>query len=449
MNKIICGEALAELKKLPDECADCIITSPPYYALRDYQIEGQLGLEPTFQEYISKLCNIFDEVKRVLKKTGTCWVNLGDTYRGSGKGAGGDGTSKESFTFTKKEKRICQNCGKEFIDWKFQNFCGSACSGVDNTPRNKKGKMQDKCLCQIPSRFAIEMTDRGWILRNKIIWNKPNHMPSSVKDRFSNSYEYIFLFSKQRKYYFNLDNVKVPCTNILFRKDKGNWQRLTSEYKNIQSASRSGNKTRTTKIPQEQSESFGSPRGRNYRNKKNKNINRLRDPSNPGEPNPFNLLGKNPGDVWTITTKPFKESHYAVFPPELPERCILAGCPDFVCKKCGKPREKSYKIKGENVGHKPRLDERYFSCSSGQHFSNNYSFDKYTDCNCKAGFEPGIVLDPFAGAGTTLLMAKKLKRQYIGIELNPEYIKLIKKRLNIMLSDKELKTEKETIFNFI
>jgi len=202
MNRIIQGNSLEVLKTLPDESVDCVVTSPPYWALRDYGVEGQLGLEPTFQDYITKLCDIFDEVRRVLKKDGTCWVNLGDTYFGSGKGAGGDGSQKESWTWTEKEKRICQNCGKEFIGRKFQNFCGSACSGVDNTKRKLKGKLEDKTLCQIPSRFAIEMTNRGWILRNKIIWHKPNAMPSSAKDRFTVDFEEVFFFVKNKRYYF-------------------------------------------------------------------------------------------------------------------------------------------------------------------------------------------------------------------------------------------------------
>ena len=149
--------------------------------MRDYGVEGQLGLEPTFYEYIDKLCNIFDEVKRVLKKEGTCWVNIGDTYYGSGKGAGGDiENSKQVWTFTNKEKKICQYCGKEFDGYKYQQFCGAACSGVDNTPRKDKGKMEDKSLCQIPSRFAIEMSNRGWILRNEIIWWKRNCLNGGV-----------------------------------------------------------------------------------------------------------------------------------------------------------------------------------------------------------------------------------------------------------------------------
>jgi len=173
MNKqdLIQGDCLEVLKTLPSESVDCVMTSPPYWALRDYGVEGQLGLEPTFQEYINKLCDIFDEVKRVLKKEGTCWVNISDTYSGN----------KEGKT-----------------DNKVSNY-------LKDTTKNlhkKRGNYPDKCLCCIPDRFKIEMVNRGWICRNEIIWHKPNCMPSSVKDRFTVDFEKIFFFTKSKKYYF-------------------------------------------------------------------------------------------------------------------------------------------------------------------------------------------------------------------------------------------------------
>ena len=168
-NKIIHGDSLEVLQTLPGESIDCVVTSPPYWALRDYGVPGQLGLESTFNEYISKLCDIFDEVKRVLKKEGTCWVNIGDTYVGSGFGAGG----KHHFLSDQALKNPTKFAG-----------------------------LPNKSLCQIPSRFAIEMCNRGWILRNEIIWHKPNCMPQSVKDRFTVDFEKIFFFVKSKKYYF-------------------------------------------------------------------------------------------------------------------------------------------------------------------------------------------------------------------------------------------------------
>ena len=182
LNQIICGDCLDELKKIPDESVDMVMTSPPYWALRDYGVEGQLGLEPTFQEYINRLCDIFDEVKRVLKKEGTCWVNMGDTYANSG------GLS---------------NSAPDRAGGKPKGTRGTQPSAIakGGYERPDSGTIS-KCLLQIPSRFAIEMTNRGWILRNSIVWWKPNCMPSSVKDRFTVDYEMLFFFTKSKKYYF-------------------------------------------------------------------------------------------------------------------------------------------------------------------------------------------------------------------------------------------------------
>src|SRR3990167_10820798 len=191
VNMIIQGDSLEILKTLPDESIDCAITSPPYWALRDYGVKGQLGLEPTFQEYITKLCDIFDEVKRVLKKEGTCWVNIGDTYMGnssySAKGRQGFGNDK-----------IGMINKKQWTDPKHKNTVGR----LRVREHTESGQIIEKSLCQIPSRFAIEMTNRGWILRNEIIWHKPNCMPSSADDRFTVDFEKIFFFVKNKKYCF-------------------------------------------------------------------------------------------------------------------------------------------------------------------------------------------------------------------------------------------------------
>ena len=304
LNKIIQGDCLEVLKTLPDESIDCVMTSPPYWALRDYQVDGQLGLEPTFQEYISRLCDIFDEVKRVLKKEGTCWVNLGDTY---GTKSGG---KFENDNLSKKTKEQV-----------------SATTGINkaNELRGTSPEMH-KCLCQIPSRFAIEMVNRGWTLRNEIIWHKPNCMPSSVKDRFTVDFEKIFFFVKSKKY--NFETQREPHKEISLNRIKKPWH---------------GHLTK----------------GHALGGLKNGDMSKMCHPD-----------GRNKRCVWTITTKSFKEAHFAVFPPELVETPIMAGCP-----KCG------------------------------------------------------IVLDPFFGAGTTGLVAKQLGRNYLGIELNPEYIKIANKRL--------------------
>ena len=299
-NQIIQGDCLSVLKTLPSDSVDMVMTSPPYWALRDYGVPGQLGLEPTFQEYIAKLCDIFDEIRRVLKKEGTCWVNMGDTYFNSptGKHTEFKGVISEQ-TFNAQMEH-----GKN-IDY-------------------SKISLSTKCLLQIPNRFAIEMTNRGWILRNEIIWHKPNCMPSSIKDRFTVDFEKLFFFTKSKKYYFETQS--EPLKTPFHGKD---WETRKKEG----DAMRAGTGKPYKCLG-------GSPDGRNKRT------------------------------VWTIATKPYKETHFATYPEALCEIPIKAGCP---------------------MG--------------------------------------GIVLDPFFGAGTTGLVAKKLGRNYLGIELNGDYIKIAEQRL--------------------
>ena len=298
--KLYCGSALEVLRALPSESVDCVVTSPPYWGLRDYGVDGQLGLEPTFEEYLEKLWQIFDEVYRVLKPTGTLWVNLGDTYGGSGAGTTKNADIEE-YKRKAKESYILPN--------------GKAVSA------NLRGTKYQKCLLMIPERFAIGMIERGWILRNQIIWHKPNAMPESVKDRFTVDFEKVFFFVKRKKYYFK--QVIEP------NKDKYNGQR--------------GKVIKRTKLQ-------SAMRTEGYQDYYGK--------------------GRNKRTVWTIPTRPFKGAHFAVFPPEIPKTCIEAGCP-------------------------PK----------------------------------GVVLDPFMGSGTTAVVAQKLGRKWIGIELNPDYCKMIVERV--------------------
>ncbi len=250
------GDAYDVLKTFPDRYIDMCLTSPPYWALRDYDVDGQLGLEPTFEEYITKLCDIFDEVKRVLKNSGTCWVNIGDTYSAT-RWSDSAGTS-----FMNKGKNLHKN----------QVF-------------QKNTNLPDKCLVMIPFRFAIEMVNRGWILRNTIIWHKPNCLPRSMKDRFTDDYEYLFFFVKSKKYYF--EQQFEPYTQPMNR-----WggQRLKAN-----GVSKWDHGTGQT----------------NYRNRDMR-------------PNP---LGRNKRCVWSVPTKPLKAAHFAIFPNAICETPIKAGCP--------------------------------------------------------------------------------------------------------------------------
>ena len=310
------GDALTVLKGMKSESVNCVVTSPPYWALRDYGVEGQLGLESTFKEYISKLCDIFDEVKRVLRKDGTCWVNLGDTYYTKS----GSGFKEDNITGNRAETHYGLTKANEL---------------------RGKGLLPSKNLTLVPFRFAIEMQNRRWILRNVIIWHKPNCMPSSVKDRFTVDFEYVFFFVKNKKYWFetqrephNPDSIKRACRARVSRKLDA------KQYAHSRTNKNTGYKEMKERFESGELSHAVHPQGRNKR------------------------------CVWRITTKSFKEAHFAVFPEELVETPIKAGCP-----------------KG------------------------------------------GIVLDPFCGSGTTGVVAQKLGRKFTGIELNPEYIKIAEKRL--------------------
>ena len=270
--------------------------------------KGQLGLEPTPELYIEHLTKIFNEVKRVLKKEGTLWLNIGDTYNSQP-----SGTLSGAFA-NRPSKQAC------FEERKRRK----------ENPLNY-GNVQIKSLCMIPERLAWSLIQNGWILRNKIIWYKPNAMPSSVTDRFSNTHEFLYMFSRSQRYYFDLDAVREAYTRSTHERMKYTINKIPRAWANEEAIPMSGGKT----------------------------------------PN-FNIsdIGKNPGDVFEINTQQFPDTHFAVFPEKLCEKPIKAGCP-----------------------------------------------------------EGGIVLDPFAGAGTALYVAKELKRRYIGIDIKQEYCDMCEKRL--------------------
>ena len=363
------GDALSVLRDMPDNIADCVITSPPYWGLRDYgtppQIwdghpncnhdwgdkqlhpsrgnrgegvdpkhksagikqptivdsqfclrcgawRGSLGLESTFELYVKHLCNIFDEIKRVLKEEGTLWVNLGDTYSGSHQGYGKN-------TLTRLSEKKNENLGS--VDSYLQKYNHT----IDRPPPSAKTSLPDKCLCMIPARVAIEMSNRGWILRNDIIWHKPSCMPQSVCDRFTVDYEHVFLFAKNRHYHFK-QQFEPFKESSLSRAKYGSYSKKTDMGIH-------GGMTLKTQLE----------------------VFRKIDT---GE-----LPGRNKRCVWTIASQSFKGKHFAVFPENLIKPMIGAGCPDS-----------------------------------------------------------GIVLDPFTGSGTAGLVAKKLGRRFIGIELSEKYI---------------------------
>ena len=301
--------------------------------------------------YIEHLTKVFSEAKRVLKKKGTLWLNMGDTYWG--------GKGKSGYPLPHKED-------ERYKQGKTLQHGYQVPGYMEMRPADGKHDfIQSKCLCMIPERLAWSLIQDGWILRNKIIWFKPNSMPSSARDRFSNRWEYIFLFSKSRKYYFDLDAIREPHhEDSIERKKRG----VGPDHKYADKPKYGGgeglNKPRVSLKDKR--------KGLNIPGQLPHGIHRKRHSGYFGEDGEYlvNPLGKNPGDHWVITTQPYSDSHFAVFPEKLCEKPVKAGCP-----------------------------------------------------------EGGIVLDPFAGVGTVLYVAKQLRRRFIGIEIKKEYCNLSKKRL--------------------
>lgn len=470
LDNVYLGDCMQILKSWPEEFIDVCMTSPPYWALRDFGADaetvwgghencmhewalkeiqtgqthwnqggniipykerkirdghkrhlgfctkcgawkGQLGLEPTFDLFIKHLCDIFDEIKRVLKPGGTCWVNMGDTYGGSMQGYGATKNSKTGFQKAPKN------------------------TGYYASSKNKPpmANMMQKCLLQVPNRFAIEMCNRGWILRNEIIWHKPNSMPTSAKDRFTVDFEKIFLFTKNRKYYFE-----------------------TQYEPHLSSANRPPGVVRNREYAYQGKYKIKRDYKKEREIRKKQGVSGTHPVATGFDHNLWNNpLGRNKRTVWRITTRPFPEAHFAVYPEELCVTPIKAGCPEFICKKCGKPRKKIYKGRSENAfnirdcdAKKGRFKEKWGSTQRISSRYEEYEGDKqyagtgkklegYSDCGCNAGFKTGIVFDPFMGSGTTAVVAKKLGRRFLGTEANPEYKEIAKRRLNNSIGKKD------------
>jgi len=302
---IYAGDARSVLASMPAGSANCIVTSPPYWGKRDYGVAGQYGHEDTPAAYVETMREVFREVRRVLADDGTCWLNLGDSYSVSGGGATG-----------------------------LHAYLGSHLTTHQTT------RLTAKNLLGLPWRVAIALQEDGWILRNAIVWHKPNAMPESVRDRLNCRHELLFLLAKQPGYWFDLDPIRVPHAADSRRETPA------------RPPSRAGSPTRPPKYRSGTPEVTGSQRYAMRRHDRR-------------HPN-----GRNPGDVWSIPTRPYRGPHFAAYPIDLPLRCIAAGC--------------------------------------------------------KPG---GLVLDMFAGSGTTGLAALQLGRRFTGIDLSPEFARLAAGRL--------------------
>jgi site-specific DNA-methyltransferase (adenine-specific) len=442
-NEIANLDCIEYMKTLPDRSINCIITSPPYWSQRDYGIEpsvwggdllckhewnteisvhrnlapskqsansifhdphneekrisdkiksgfcskcgawlGVLGLEPDFNMYIKNLIIVFEHAKRILKNDGCLFVNIGDKA-----------FSKTYSNRNGKDRNVSSVPEIERI-----------------TELKNSNEYKEKCYIDLPFRFSLSMIDAGWIKRNTIIWKKTNNMPDSVKDRFTIDFEYVFFFTKNKNYYFEQQFIKANPESIK-RQRRG---RKKGKYA-IDCYSEMGVNTICSK------------------SRDNIGYEGIEAVIN-------NHLGRNMGSVWNIATAGIRESHYAVFPEKLVLPLLLSGCPEYICNKCNKPRRKLFKARGGMIGnsfhdHSEDDIQGMSQSPSGLDKRGKEQYIKYfvgySQCGCNEGYHRGLVYDPFCGAGTVPVVAKKNNRDFIGSELNPNYIKIAEKRLEI------------------
>ncbi|HVE45141.1 MAG TPA: site-specific DNA-methyltransferase [Acidimicrobiales bacterium] len=321
-NRILVGDARQRLASLPGGSVDCVVTSPPYFALRNYAMAGQLGLEATVTEWVDDLLAVMDELARLLKPAGTLWLNLGDSYS-----------------------------------------------------RREHQGAPPKGLLLAPERLLLALANRGWVVRNKIVWAKTNPLPMSAADRLTCAWEPLYLLTRSRHYHFDLDAIRQP-------------------HRSSRPPSRS-------KPPRSGPPAWAGPLAGNQ-----SGLDRLHAQGAAGHP-----LGKNPGDVWTLPTAASRTGHHASFPEGLIHRPILAGTPERVCATCGLAwrRQRVTRSLGRLAvigGLRP-------------------------DCACGSDYRPGLVLDPFIGSGTVAVVAERLGRDWLGIELNPAFADMAMRRLQV------------------
>lgn len=371
---VLIGDALEMLKEIPDGTVQCCVTSPPYFGLRDYGVDGQIGMEDTPDAYVVRLVDVFREVRRTMRTDGICFLNLGDTYSAGGRGGRTAKQDSNRGTLALKGK-----------PWHVPGY-------------------GHKQLLGIPWRVAFALQADGWYLRQDIIWakavsgmmRKGSAMPESVKDRFCKSHEYLFLLTKSPRYWFDSIAVADALDNI-----------QSHEYSKRRPAYGEKHYSGVPDVQRPQGQSHTATRR----------------------------------SVWLISPQPYSRCHFAVFPEALVAPCILAGTSENgACIACGTPWKRIVRRDLPPVVAPSSLD-RFGTGKSGVHRNIGGKYTKWLNehpketvgwepsCSCGVDKKPCIVLDPFAGSGTTLAVAKRLGRAYIGIELNPKYLPFIEERL--------------------
>ncbi len=381
--QILVGDVRAMLATLPDESVHCVVTSPPYWGLRCYGVDGQIGQEPTLGEHVEVIVEVFREVRRVLRKDGTVWLNYGDCYASHDPGGYRPGEFLNPGGKQPKKKGAARN----------------------RAGNHRPDGLKPKDLCMMPARVALALQADGWWLRSEIIWHKPNPMPESITDRPTSSHEKIYLLARSKRYYFDAEAV-----------------REASDEPERQRNDRIGGATGHL-VRHSEGGMMGQVSTRNIRN------------------------------VWTIATAPYPGAHFATFPPALVEPCIKAGTSEKgCCPECGAPwvrevdKERTFESGSGRAGNMPSGKNGPNLQGGGETLDIRRGPVVHTktlgwrpSCNCFC-IEPGgkqvphfakpcVVLDPFGGAGTVGLVADRLKRDAILIELNPDYAAMARERV--------------------
>ncbi|MFC7069480.1 DNA-methyltransferase [Halobaculum lipolyticum] len=430
VNDIHRGDARELLYEMPESSVHAVTTSPPYYGLRDYGEDDQIGLEESLSQYVEELVTVGEGIRHVLRPDGSWWLNLGDSFAGSGRGRwdGEDEAQKETYT-----------------------------PDSDDLPGRTSG-LSRKSKMLVPHRVAIALQDAGWVVRADCVWAKPNGMPHPVKDRLRETKEFVFHLTPQPDYWFDLDAVREPHAE-----------------ESLERAGRGYNGVKTRETDHHPGRSTDS-RAHNF-------------------DNPVHENGKNPGDVFDIPVSSFPEAHFAVYPEELVETPIKATVPPTTCAECGTAYERMTRDvpvwevdrstierpqlaraldRADDAGLTPDhfeairavgFNDAGYSDATGSGFdavdeetaelareakdvlggyfrefcgaaTETTGWEQACECDTDET-APGVVLDPFAGAGTTAVVAKRLGRRFIGVELNPEYVAMAQRRVGIDVDEPE------------
>lgn len=387
------GECREMMRLLPEDSIHCVVTSPPYWGLRDYGTgDAQLGLEPTPDDFVTAMVDVFREVRRVLRPDGTCWVNLGDTYI----------TNSPSQAAKKERKRRRETR----LDRKRR-----ATMAKQGPNRSYEQQLAHKQLVGIPWRVALALQADGWWLRCDVVWDKPNPLPESIHDRPTRCHEYVFLLTKAPTYYYDKESVKVEGSPNTHPRGRHGIASNRHNYGVNPKAVAVGDPSRAGSTPRPRAnQSFSA------------------------QISPGIVAHRNRRTVWRVPTQPYHGSHFATFPPGLIEPCILAGSPAYTCAVCAAPWKRQVEVEYLNPGNRttngPRsLEQRHETAG----------FDRRLERRTKTvGWEPtcehnnrgtgGIVLDPFMGSGTTGMVAEKHGRLWLGFDNDPKCERLIRER---------------------